>query len=312
MTAQSADTAIDPALLGRAMQGIRFGLDALNGMEPLVPFAIMWLGSGERVIDHSVHATYEDSIEHTLRLVNAAARRGADDPGLALAGYAVAWEGYVSAAGERMEAIIIEAALADSPYAVHLAQPYTFGEKAEPNGEPMLLGSASNLLNTQESGPLLEGHLISPAFLTTDATATHPFAQMAIAAICVTANMLEDEEAERITLGIRELQRLEQESASQMGRHTFGVLVAQVASGDLMAVLPCDTRAELMQLIVKGAAELQDAVQHGKLLATDAAGYLAEVRGIIEAVLHGAEIPDSGAKLLAVFDRLAMNTATAA
>jgi len=293
---------IDKTLLSHMQQAIDASIKALHGAEPLVPFVMTWRDTGERTIERFMYGTYEDSIEMAMRSIQNAE---AD-----IEAYIVAWDGYIAAEGsQRQEAIVMEGALRAMPEAMQLAQPYTIDETGTAAVKDALafLGQTHNLLTTPEPHPTMTNHLIRPAYMTPDNVKDQPFVQMPIAVICLAANLFEGEEAERITIGIRQLQTLEQTAASEMSQHVFSTITPLIAEGDLMAVLPTDSTKELMALLINGANQLHNATQKGLVLAKHVQSYLGEVRGIMQAVLtqNGAQaVSEGGEKLLQLLDKV--------
>ncbi len=285
-------------------QAMDYGMSALLGAEPLAPFTMIWRQSdGERLIERFRYGAYDDSLEMALKSVN----KQADE----LKAYAVVWDGYVEMDNQKQEAVITEVAISGQPKAFQIAQPYQqtdMGSKAL--GDFLFIGETENLLTSPMTPASLSSHLLKPAYQTTQEVNStiknQPFTQMLPAGICLAANLFDGNEQERITLGIRVLQKLEQETQIDMSRHALRVIIAAVAEGDFMAALPTDTVEGMMQILVKGGEQLQSAVQKGLVVKTHAVGYLGEVR---QAVLtqegQQTDLPTGGDKLLTLLDKLA-------
>ncbi len=287
-------------------QALDYGLSALVGAEPFAPFVMSWRQTdGERLIERFRYGAYDDALEMALQAVH----RQAD----ALQGYSVVWDGFVDIDGQKCDAVIVELAAKTDDQALQIAQPYAqtpAGPQAQ--GEWRLIGETTNLLVEGITTATLTAHLLKPAYQTTgdlnEAIRDQPFAQMLAAGICLAANWFDGEEASRITVGIRTLQRLEQATTIDMSRRALRATIAAVAEGDLATMLPTDTVAGMMDLLVRGAEQLQQAVRKGLVLPQDAQGYLGELRQVVDAVLtrEGADTtrPAGGEKLLALVDQL--------
>lgn len=302
----ASDIQLSNALHHAAQKAIDYALKALDGAEPLVPFAMSWR-DGDTTIDRFKFGAYDDSIELAMHAVNNAAED--------LNAYAVVWNGYVEIDGQRREAVVAEVADRHTPRSIQLAQPYRVEGQgsAAPDGALLALGEAQNLLLSKFSALTQANHLIKPTYITTEGFVTdvrsQPFAQMPVALICLAANLFDGDEQARITLGIRKLQSLEGIAGTGMSHRVFTVIVSAIAGGDLMEVLPTDDIEGMAEIVVNGAAQLRTAVQKGLVWDEHAQSYFADVKSILLEVLTngGTEaMPEGGAKLAALFDKAAV------
>ena len=300
----SAAVELPNAAYERARRALGYGLEALVGAEPLVPFSMTW-NQDEVTIERFKNGAYDDCIEQAMRVINSAPE--------GTTAYAVVWSGYVEVDGSRRQALVAEVAERSEAGSVQLAQPYRLAsedDRAIPDGDILGLGAAENLLQQKFTSSSMPGHLLKPAYVSTEAhlqdVRSQPFAQMPVALICLAANLFPGEETERVTLGIRKLQALEARASDvDMARRVFTVITAAVSEGDLMRVLPTDSVEGLTKIVLGGAAQLNLAIQKGLVWEEHAKSYFRDVRGLLVAVLtnDGSEPPvAAGERLLKLFD----------
>lgn len=294
---QPAELQLTSDLHQKAKKAFDYALRALASAEPLVPFAMTWQ-KDETTIERFMYAAYDDSIELALQAVNQSDQN--------ITAYAVVWSGYVEVDGQKHDAVVMEIGDRKDAQSAELAQPYRSSNDESsivPRGDILALGSTNNLLISKLEARKGD-RLVKPAYVTSDAYVTdvksQPFAQMPVALICLAANLFGGQESERVTVGIRALQDLESKAEVAMTRRVLSVITAEVASGDLMAVLPTDNVEELLQLVVAGAAQVHVAVKKGLVAEGHAASYFNGVATMLQAVLtnNGSEAaPERGERL---------------
>jgi hypothetical protein len=128
------------AVLDNAGQSLKAGID------PIMPFAMVWDNDGERTIQRSVSGEYD----HAVKMAHDYVKSRAD----VLSVYAIAWSGYVTMEGTRYDAVLVEAAERDSEKAVlmalrHIPANETTGYKEL--GSVSLLEYRDNLLESENT-----------------------------------------------------------------------------------------------------------------------------------------------------------------
>jgi len=273
---------VNPKSYQIAHKAIDYAMSSLMGADPLVPFAMTWR-QDEPFVERFMIGAYDDSIEMAMRYVN-----GADD---GVSGYAVVWNGYVNVDGKTVDAIVAEVGDRHSNHAFQVAQPYV--EQREgmvaAEGDLLAVGESENLLKVKLSQLNLHEHLVKPFHMTTDImmheVTTQPYAQMPIALMCLAANLYDGDERTHIVQGIRKLQAMEADHSVPMCHHVFSVLMASIADGELMNVLPSDDMHDMAQIVVEGGRQVMELQEKGQICALDARSYIAAVRTVMEAAL---------------------------
>ena len=113
--------------------GIEHGLTSIERGGPLVPFVLSQGPDGEVALDRFLADTLEESVDRAREAAQNALSGGAE-------AVALVYDGYVTDAGQRLDAILVEAVAGQERLGI--AQPYRPGgrlRRAAPVGEPLLI-----------------------------------------------------------------------------------------------------------------------------------------------------------------------------